>query len=213
MTNLYIIIGDRYFTFDPLLVFMMTLGAMQLTGYDCPVTSWYTTSSKRASPEQNKNMQDAAPTSSRLVTSNPFEALDQQNDASLDKMEDTQSNEDGMENYPNDPLEDPQDQQDVTFPKSKRGRPKKGKKKAKALATKSYNTRNRVSLSDAMETATSASSAKFQVDDSKLANSEMMSYKSWADQCDDLLPTPPKHGENPIVLNDLYLLERLRPWK
>lgn len=66
----------------------------------------------------------------------------------------------------------------------------------KIQAKKNYNTRNRVSVSEAMETTATASSAKFQVDDSKLANSGMMSFKSWADECDNNEPTPPMHGES-----------------
>lgn len=51
----------------------------------------------------------------RLDTSKSFEALETQDDASMDDVEDSQSNEDGTKNYINDPLEE--DQQEVTSPK------------------------------------------------------------------------------------------------
>lgn len=135
-----------------------------------------------------------------MDTSNSFGALETEDDASLDDAEDSQSNEDSNESYTNDPLGE--DQQEVTSPKTKRGRPKKGEKrtkgkeKAKTPAKKSYNARNRVSFSKAMETSTSDSNAKFQVDDSKLANSDMVTFKSWADESEGLTTTPPKHGDS-----------------
>lgn len=139
-------------------------------------------------------------TAPRLDTTNSFEALEALDDASIDDVENSQSNEDGTKNYTNDPLDDTQDQQETTSPKAKRGRPKKGeergkgKEKAKTPAKKSYTTRNRVSFSEAMNAATSASAAKFQVNNSKLANSDMMAFKSWADQSDGQTTTPSKHG-------------------
>lgn len=40
---------------------------------------------------------------------------------------------------------------------------------------------------------------QFQINDSKLANSDMMTYKSWADECDEATTTPPKHGAQKVV--------------
>lgn len=56
-----------------------------------------------------------------------------------------------------------------------------------------------VSVLEAMETAATASSTKFQVDYSKLAGSGMMSFKYWANECDNNEPTSPTHGDSQVV--------------
>lgn len=38
--DIYVIVGDMHFNFDPLSFYTTTSGAMQLTGYDIPSCSW-----------------------------------------------------------------------------------------------------------------------------------------------------------------------------
>lgn len=53
--------------------------------------------------------------------------------------------------------------------------------------------RNRLTVSEAVAMAATASSRQFQVDDPRLDLSGMRTYSSWADKCDQN-NTPPTHG-------------------
>lgn len=75
------------------------------------------------------------------------------------------SEDEGVEGFTNDPLlETPKK------PKRRRGRPRKGENLL--LPKVNYNTRNRISVSEAT-TTTAAASAKFQVDDQWLVFTEL----------------------------------------
>lgn len=107
------------------------------------------------------------------------------------------SGEEELECYSNDPLG--QQGEKTPTPKVRKGpgRPRKGQKKIQIQTKKKYNTRNRVSITKAMATAVTISSAQFQVDDAKLATCGMTTFKSWADECDTEL-TPPKHSDTQV---------------
>lgn len=82
--------------------------------------------------------------------------------------------------------------------KKTRGRPKKGQEKKKG-PIKNYNTRQCMTTSEAVATAVSATSTKFQVDDEILKESGMKTtFKSWADRYDSDNVTPPMHGDLPV---------------
>lgn len=79
--------------------------------------------------------------------------------------------------------------------KKAKGRPKKGLEKKK-LPKKNYNMRQHISVFDAVATAVSASSSKFQVDDSRIEDSGIRTtFKSWADDYDSANNILPMHGD------------------
>lgn len=81
------------------------------------------------------------------------------------------------EGFTNDPLslETPQEK-----PKSRRGCPRKGENVLTPMVN--YNTRSRISISEATITAAASASAKFHVDDNKLASNGMTTIGSWAQE-------------------------------
>lgn len=112
------------------------------------------------------------------VTSNAFTNLmPQVTDGATASDSDEQ-----IEDFPNDPMGPPEEGLLIKKTEKKKGRPKKGEKPVIPAHT-IYNTRSRVSVSEAIATAASKSNTPFKVDDARLRNSPMHRLESWADHC------------------------------
>lgn len=98
------------------------------------------------------------------VTVMPDTSLNDINELEEDGAPASDSEDNALENYTTDPI--PQEES-LKKTSTKRGRPRKGQylKQTKASSKKSYNTRSRLSVSEATTTATATSKVNFRVDD------------------------------------------------
>lgn len=146
--TLYVIVGDRHFTFDPLSTYTSSLGAMHFAGYDNPSSSWKRNHEASPIPSAVTTSVSTSPVFSMAHTSNNKDmtswqlprCVSPQNEVfsqihietntsnsftaivPLNDMseEDSSSEKEELESYSDDPLE-LQDDKNPT-PKVKKGR-------------------------------------------------------------------------------------------
>lgn len=125
--------------------------AIQRVGYENPTISLKSNTYKGGSSlTRSQGISEGQhDTGDAMDTSNSFEALASQEELSGREDDDSHFVDGEPENFPNDPL-DQHDSNPVFPTKRGWGRPKKTKLKVKTLAKKIYNTRTKVSISEAM---------------------------------------------------------------
>lgn len=107
----------------------------------------------------------------------------------MDGVTASDSEEESIENFTNDPLPLEEATKKTT---RKRGYPKKGQY---VPPTINYNTRSQISISEATAIAAASTHFKFLVDDQRLATSGMTTVGSWASECENMSP---KHSHDVV---------------